>query len=75
MWPGTEQHRNPYFNLALATAHKKEYDEKVQLLGLRDDDQALQSYTTFDWANWRRGGQSQTADHLRATDADIGDFI
>lgn len=75
LWPGTEEHRNPYFNLGLARAHQTEFERKKQKLSLRDDDQALQSYSDFDWAAWRRGGLSQTAERLRSSDADIGDFI
>ncbi len=75
MWPGpTAQLRNPYFSLALAKAHKDEFNRLVRTLSLRDDDQQLKSIFDFPWHEWKQLG-GDTAQLLRQTDASSSAFF
>lgn len=73
-WPGTPEHRNPYFVLGLHDRLSQDWDRKVHTLGLRDDDQALRSWATFPWHEWRESGLSSTQ-HLRSSDATVYDYF
>lgn len=70
-WPGTEQRKNPYFNLALATQLSKDFDIAVKALDLQDDDQYLQDLQQVDLTTYGLGGDTHT---LRATDATLSDY-
>jgi len=75
MWPGpSAQVRNPYFSLALAKAHKDEFNRLVHTLELRDDDQQLKSIMNFPWHEWQQIG-GDTSELLRQTDAVAGGLL
>lgn len=73
-WPGTITQRNPYFSIALRQQHLKEFEAAIQSLGLRDDDQATQSFSDLPWHLFSRTGLSD-ASVLRATDATLDDYV
>lgn len=56
LWPGTEGHKNPYFNLSLAQAHEARFLEKIAQLETKDDEIYFEScpiaeypYAPFPW--------------------------
>lgn len=73
-WPGTIQQRNPYFVLGLVKELRDEWEKQIHRLGLRDDDQAIKSWSTFPWHEWRNLGQRST-EQLRASDATLADYV
>lgn len=73
-WPGTSQERNRYFVLGLHEVLSEDWETKKHELGLRDDDQALRSWSTFPWHEWRTTGLEST-EHLRASDATLADYF
>lgn len=74
-WPGPDpEHRNPYFVLGLREQLRKEFDEKVHRLGLRDDDQANQAYNDLPWHEYAQTGRTD-AEQLRQTDATLDDYL
>lgn len=68
-WPGTSDHRNPYFNLALAQAKRAEFLSELIRLGVRDEEVYLTWLQTVDSINRPPWGP-QTADYLRCHDGD-----
>ncbi len=74
-WPGPDVvRRNPYFVLGLQQSLASEYDRKVHDLGLRDDDQANQSYDDSRWHEFAQTGRTDT-EQLRSTDATVADYF
>ena len=53
---------------------EKDWRLAVHTLGLRDDDQGLQSYSTFPWHEWHTTGLHST-ESLRSSDASVGDYF
>ena len=51
MWPGTEDRRNPYFNLSLADMHKKRADEACNRLEVEDEEIYMTWLETVSWIN------------------------
>lgn len=56
LWPGTEGHKNPYFNLQLAAAHEAKFRQKIDQAEVKDDDLYFEScpiaeypYAPFPW--------------------------
>jgi len=73
-WPGTEQHRNPYFVLGLNQQLKADWQQAIHSLGLRDDDQSVRSYSTIPWHEYHQGGAFST-EQLRSSDATLDDYL
>lgn len=38
LWPGTAEHKNPYFNLALARAHEESFEKDLLDMEIKDDE-------------------------------------
>lgn len=38
LWPGTQEHKNPYFNLTLAKAHEESYEKDLLDMEVKDDE-------------------------------------
>ncbi len=75
MWPGpSAEVRNPFFVLGMVDRRKADWNEKVQSLSLRDDDQTLQSYSTVPWHQLHQTGYAST-EQLRSSDATLGDYF
>lgn len=72
-WPGTDQQRNPYFNLRLAADLRAQFELACQQLGVMDDDQYLQDLQMVDLSRFW-DGLSGSTDTLRASDATVGDY-
>ena len=73
-WPGTAEHKNPYFNLALHLKLLDEFDKQCATLELRDDDQAQESWSSLPYhrlSMWDLAGDTR---YLRSTDASLGDY-
>ncbi len=68
-WPGTTDQKNPYFNLALAQAKKKEFIEELNILELRDEELYMTWLETVSWVN-KVPWAPLTAQYLR--DHDLG---
>jgi hypothetical protein len=51
-WPGTEDRKNPYFNVSLAKRKRDEYNVRVAELELRDEEIFLTWWETVSWINW-----------------------
>lgn len=51
-WPGTEDRKNPYFNMALAKRKRDEFNIRVAELELRDEEIYLTWWETVSWINW-----------------------
>jgi hypothetical protein len=68
MYPGTPERKNPGFNPGVAREHKAEWEQVVQDLDVRDDDQFLKSIEMIDW-RWVNTGLPYDSNLLRATDA------
>lgn len=65
-WPGTTDQKNPYFNLALAQAKKKEFIEELNILELRDEEIYMTWLETVSWVNkvpWAPLTASYLRDH------------
>jgi hypothetical protein len=73
-WPGTADHKNPYFNMALCTKLEGEFLAKMLQLDLRDDDQAQQSIQRIPWGRWAGWTWAYDTHRLQATDATLGDY-
>jgi len=73
-WPGTADYKNPYFNLALAAAHKQEFELGADQLDLRDDDQYQQSFDTIPWQRLSVFTWAYNTNLLQMTDATLGDY-
>lgn len=71
--PAVGDQRNPGFNPVVAQLRQKEWQEKLQVLSLRDDEEYPQQYATIQWAR-RHGAIAPTATLLRQTDATINDY-
>ena len=73
-WPGPSAAvRNPHFVLGHHDRLEKDWRLAVHTLGLRDDDQGLQSYSTFPWHEWHTTGLHST-ESLRSSDATVGNY-
>ncbi len=73
-WPGTQERKNPYFNIALYQKLMDEFDKQCASLELRDDDQAQESWTTLPYHRWATWDLTFDTRYLRSTDASIGDY-
>jgi hypothetical protein len=73
-WPGTQERKNPYFNLPLHLKLMDEFDKQCASLELRDDDQAQESWTTLPYHRWATWDLTFDTRYLRSTDASIGDY-
>lgn len=73
-WPGTQDRKNPYYSLGLATQHQTEFDKQILRLDLRDDDQFQQSWATIPWQRWSAWSWAYDTRLLQASDATIGDY-
>lgn len=74
-WPGTEDRKNPYFNLELARAKQASFLEGVQQLSLRDDDQYPDDLLSVGWHRWPLADLAYNDASLRATDATVADLF
>jgi hypothetical protein len=75
-WPGTKDHPNAYFNLALAQALTADFEALAIQLDLRDDDVASQDWNTDDqWGRYSAWDYAANLTTLRATDAGIGEYL
>lgn len=50
-WPGLEDRKNPYFNLQLAERKRKQFNEELAILELRDEEVYLTWLETVSWIN------------------------
>jgi hypothetical protein len=73
-WPGTNERKNPYFNLPLHLKLMDEFDKQCATLELRDDDQAQESWTTLPYHRWATWDLTFDTRYLRSTDASVGDY-
>jgi len=73
-WPGTGDKPNPYFNAGLAARLKKEFEDGVQLVSLRDDDMQGSDYLRVNWDRWPLADLAYNDESLRSTDATIADL-
>lgn len=73
-WPGTADHPNPYFNLATYRTYQQEFEDEVQKLTLKDDDQYLDNLVTVDYGRWPMADLLYGTSSLRASDATVGDY-
>lgn len=73
-WPGTADLKNPYFNLDLATRKRSEFENGVQRLALRDDEQYPDDYIQVNWAEWTLTDTVAVDTILRASDASIAAY-
>src|SRR5204863_9824655 len=73
-WPGTGDQKNPGYSVSDATFFKSEWEDELNRLVLRDDDEYPQQYMTIHWMR-RFGAIAPTASLLRQTDATINDYF
>lgn len=73
-WPGTAVQKNPYFNLALATQLRTDFELAKQNLQVQDDDQYLMSLQQVDLSTFGLAALSGDATALRASDATTADY-
>lgn len=73
-WPGTEDLKNPYFNLALSREHQAEFDRGADQLDIRDDDLYPQSFDKIPWQRWSTYGWAYDTNLLRETDATLASY-
>jgi hypothetical protein len=50
-WPGTEDRKNPYFNLNLAQRKREQFERRTAELELRDEEIYLTWWETVSWIN------------------------
>lgn len=74
-WPGTQDAKNPYFNLQLAKQLQDDFDQDCAKLELRDDDQAQQTWVALPYHQWPSWGLYGDTTTLRATDATVADYF
>lgn len=73
-YPGTTEKKNPYFNLALATALEAKFQLALQELSVRDEDSSpAEEFERIDW-RWVQGLVPMDTHLLRSTDATTGDY-
>lgn len=74
LWPGTSDKPNPYFNAALAANLKRDFEDGIQLVSLRDDDQGGSDYLRVNWDRWPLADLAYNDQALRSTDATLADL-
>jgi hypothetical protein len=75
-WPGTNDHPNAYFNLALARDLSQEFEALAIQVDLRDDDVASQDWVTdTQWGRYSAWDYAANLTTLRSTDAGIGEYL
>jgi len=73
-WPGTQDLKNPYFNLNLAMQLQAQFEALALQLDLRDDDIGQQSWSVIPWQRWSTWNWAYDTTLLRMTDATIGNY-
>src|SRR5204862_8218516 len=73
-WPGTQDLKNPYFNLALAQQLSQDFRDLSQQIDLRDDDVYAQSIDNLPWQTWSRWPWTYDTRLLRASDATLSAY-
>ena len=68
LYPGTVEAKNPGFNPSLARTLEEQWLKDLEVLGVRDDDEYIQSWDAIDW-RWVGMGLPFDTQLLRATDA------
>lgn len=74
LWPGTQDQPNRYFNPAVAEVKKRAFQQGVQRLNLRDDDQTPDDLATVHWEHWPLADLAFNDRSLRSTDATVLDL-
>lgn len=74
-WPGTIDQRNPLFNLALAQTYRTEFEQGLQRLSLKDDNESPDDTLTVHWERWPIGSLAYNDHALRASDAGTGGYF
>lgn len=74
-WPGTETHKNPYFNQALARQLEEKFQALLQQLDLRDDDQYQQSINNIPWQRFSAYSWAYDCRLLRESDATLSAYF
>lgn len=74
-WPGSALEKNPYFSLALYKEFKRDFEEALAKLELRDDDQLQQSWSTLPYHRWGLWDLTFDTAFLRSHDATLADYI
>lgn len=74
MWPGTEQRKNPYFNLTLATRLSDEFDRVAKSLDVMDDDAYLMDLSQIDLSKFGLAALSADTTLMRQSDATLADY-
>lgn len=73
-WPGTLTQKNPYFNLQLAQKLSDEFDSKMKMADVMDDDAYLMDLQQTDLSKFGLAALSADASLLRQSDATLGDY-
>ena len=73
-WPGTTDKKNPYFNLALASAHQLRFDAERQTLRVMDDDQYLMMMEQINLSKFGLAALSADTTLMRESDATLADY-
>jgi hypothetical protein len=74
--PGTKDHPNAYFSMALASSLQAEFEHLANQLDMRDDDVAQQDWATDEqWGRYSAWDFAANLTTLRATDAGIGEYL
>lgn len=74
-YPGTAERKNPYFDLALADKLEKKWQEGLQELSVRDEDNSpAEEFERIDW-RWVQGLVPMDTHLLRSTDATVADYF
>lgn len=73
-WPGTEQRKNPYFNLALARELKAQFYTACKEVDVMDDDQYLLDLQQTDLAELALSSLAADTTLLRQSDATLADY-
>ena len=73
LYAGTPDKKNPLFSPAVAAQYKQQFEDKLQVLMLEDDNEYPQQAATIHWMR-RVGAIAPTGTLLRQTDATINDY-
>lgn len=75
LYPGTQERKNPYFNLQLAERLEAQFQSDLQELSVRDEDTSpAEEFERVDW-RWVQGLVPMDTHLLRSTDATVADYF
>jgi hypothetical protein len=73
-WPGTAARPNPYFNLQTHQLKKRQFEQDLLALQLRDDDQFPMDYPTLPWHEMAAWQMAYDTNLLRSSDATLASY-